>query len=919
MKKLIYYLMPLAFVSCGIGNSDDDSPKSPVPYLMSDEHLMSEGTATHFGSKYMYDYMRFRSPITGQIPPNIRQKELEFVSTLPVNYTRTVGGWQQRGPKNVGGRTRAIGIDVLNEDIMLAGGVTGGIWRTIDGGDTWSKVTDPLQSHSVTSIVQDTRPGHENTWYAGSGEHYAIISHVTWEARYSGNGIMKSTDNGLSWTLLDSTVSNTPETYLQNGDMDFVWKIVTDPSNTTNDVVLAAVYNGIYRSDDGGDTWDQVLGFTIGGISNPTCDYLDLVVTSTGVFYASFSTDGPTGGIWRSEDGISWTAITPSGYASGWGRLAIAVNPLDEDVVWFFGNAVNGYANNHAVWRYEYISGDGTGAGGHWDDRSPNLPDNSCFLSEINAEIGELNTQSSFDVHIGIHPTDTNTIYIAGTSIWRNKDGFMHDSTNTWIGGYQCNPLPYNDVNWSLMYPNHHPDQHYITFLPSDPNVLINVNDGGVYKTLDDLADSVEWVPLNNGYITTQFYSVAIEPGEATSEIIVGGLQDNGTWWTNTSEFDSSWHYIGSGDGMYCALTNGADYYLTSKQRGKLYIKQLDAEGNVLNHERIDPENGPSTYNWCNSFKMDPNNDKRIFWNGRNALWRLDDLTDIDITGDRANKHVGDWEKLTSAQLPSGTGILTDIEMCQSDSNKVWMATSTGKLFRVENAYGINGDPYLINVTGDDWNNGDYISAIAVNPYNSSEIVITFANYEVRSVWHTSNGGADWTDISGNLEENPDGSGSGPATLWCEYYVDGRIFVGTSAGLFTTTLLDGQNTVWTLEPEIGNVVVDHMDFRTHDGFFVVGTHGQGIFSTHLQTGFAGIDEQHEDISVYPTLVKTFVQVETPNSASTIEIYSVGGQRVYQQSINQSIESINLSAFRAGTYVLVVKSEDRFWSKKIVKH
>jgi hypothetical protein len=131
--------------------------------------------------------------------------------------------------------------------------------------------------------------------------------------------------------------------------------------------------------------------------------------------------------------------------------------------------------------------------------------------------------------------------------------------------------------------------------------------------------------------------------------------------------------------------------------------------------------------------------------------------------------------------------------------------------------------------------------------------------------------------------------------------------------------LDGENTVWTLEPEIGNVVVDHMDFRTHDGFFVVGTHGQGIFSTHLQTGFAGIDEQHEDISVYPTLVKTFVQVETPNSASTIEIYSVGGQRVYQQSINQSIESINLSAFRAGTYVLVVKSEDRFWSKKIVKH
>lgn len=917
MKNLIYLVIPFTFFGCGLGENDSDSKNSPVPYMMTDGHLMSEGSATFFGTRYMYEYMRFRNPVTGEIPANIKTKEMQFAQSLPVNYTRTVGGWQHRGPINVGGRTRAIAVDVLDENIMLAGGVTGGIWRTTNGGSTWSKVTDPLQSHSVTSIVQDTRTGHENVWYAGTGEHYSIVSHVTWDARFSGNGIMKSTDNGLSWTLLDSTVSNTPETYVTNGDMDFVWRIVTDPSDMANDVVLAAVYNGIYRSEDGGDTWQQSLGFTLGGLSFSASDYSDIVVTPTGVFYASIGTGGPSAGVYRSEDGINWTYILPTGFVSSWGRLTMAINPLDENVVWIFGEGNSGFANNHTLWRYEYLSGDGSGSGGLWLDRSSNLPDNSCYLSDINAEIGKLSTQSSFDVHIGIHPTDTNVIYIAGTSIWRNLDGFTHDSTNTWIGGYQCDQLPYNDVNWSLSYPNHHPDQHYITWLPSDPDVMINVNDGGIFKTVDALADSVEWVPLNNGYHTTQFYAIAIEPGEATSDIIIGGLQDNGTWWTNTSETDSSWKYIGSGDGMYCALTNGADYYITSKQRGKLYLKQLDANGNVLNHERIDPEGGPTTYNWCNRFMLDPSNDKRIFLNGKTKLWRLDDLTQINISGDRANKEPDHWEILNTTQVPANAGSITDIEMCQTDTNVVWFGTTNGRVYRVEDAYGINGEPYLINITGD-WENGAYVSAIAINPYNSREIVVTLANYEIQSVWRSENGGGDWTDISGNLEENPDGSGSGPATLWCEYYVDGRIFVGTTVGLFTTTWPDGQNTVWTLEPEIGNVVVDHMDFRTHDGFFVVGTHGQGVFSTHLNTGFADIEENKKDIKVYPTLADQFIQVESTPEAHTIEIYAIDGRRVFQGNIDQSIEKINVSAFRSGTYVVVVKSHNQFWSKKIVK-
>ena len=489
MKKLVFLSIPLFVLACGQQeNQDNDSSDQVID-------LMTEGNDTEPGSRYEWELMRLADPETGLIPPNIKRREMEFAASLPKHQYKAYN-WDVRGPINVGGRTRALAFDVLNENIWLAGGVSGGIWRSEDAGTTWTKVSDELESPSITSIVQDTRTGKENIWYAGTGEHYAIVSQTTFEARYSGNGLLKSTDNGVTWTVLDETTSDTPQTYLANGDMDFVWRVVTDPSNTAEDVVLAAVYNGVYRSSDGGTTWNQVLGFTQGGFSNPASDYLDLIVTPSGIFYCTMSSDGPDKGIYRSADGgITWTDIKPGSFPTGWGRMTMAYNPLDDNIIWMFGECGSSHPSGHGVFRYEYLSGDGSGAGGMWLDRSNNLPNESCIIPGITTDLAELNTQSSFDVHVAVHPVDTNVIYIAGTSIWRNEDGFTADSTNTWMGGYQCSPVPFDSLDWTLSYPNHHPDQHILTFLPSDPNVLVNANDGGLYKTVDDLADSVEWIP----------------------------------------------------------------------------------------------------------------------------------------------------------------------------------------------------------------------------------------------------------------------------------------------------------------------------------------------------------------------------------------------------------------------------------------
>lgn len=913
MKKLFYLSIVILFVACG----QDDTEHTKIIESSIEDDLMSEGNELDPGSRRAYEILKYADPNTGEIPPNIRLRELYFAQHLPYNESRAFN-WTQRGPVNVGGRTRAIAIDVLDENIWFAGGVTGGIWRSTDAGTSWNKVTDPLDVHSITSITQDTRAGKENIWYAGTGEHYGIVSHTTFEARFSGNGVLKSTDNGLSWFPLTSTQSNTPETYASNGDMDFVWRMITDPVDMVNDIVLAAVYNGIKRSDDGGTTWTEVLGFTTGGLGDPACNYADLVSTTNGVFYASLSSDGPSKGIYRSDDGgLSWANITPTTMPGSYGRMAIAINPQNENELWFFGNSSGFFGNGHSLLHYNYVSGDGSGTGGLWDDRSASLPDQSCITTGLTVDLGLLSTQSSFDVHIAVHPADSNVIYIAGTSIWRNSDGFTNDSTNTWIGGYQCNPLSYNDLDYDYQYPNHHPDQHYLTFLPSDPNVLINVNDGGIFKTTDNLLDSISWISLNNGYITSQFYAVAIEPGETTSDVVIGGLQDNGTWFTNTSEFDSTWKFIGLGDGMFCAITENLEYYITSSQRGKLRIKTIDPNGVVTGHERIDPEGGPNTYNWANPLKLDANDPNRLYWNGRTKVWYMPDLTAVDITGNRIDKESDSlWVKILETQTSGPVGIITDLEVALSAPNTLWYGSSSGKLFRVDD---VDTAPNKTELTGIDFPSNSYLASISVNPYNIDQIVVTFANYGIPSVFFTDDGGITWDDISGNLEENPDGTGSGPACSWVEYYPDGTIFIGTSVGLLTTTFPDGQNTLWTLEPGIGNVVINHMDYRTFDGKFVVGTHGQGVYSTNMPPAFAGMNDysSQEGITVYPTLADDFINVVV-EKANEISIFNLNGQLVYQGNVENGLIQINVAGLESGVYIVRASSGNNLTTKKFVK-
>ena len=121
--------------------------------------------------------------------------------------------WKKRGPYNVGGRTRALAVDISDENVLLAGGVSGGMWRSTDGGQNWSKTTKPEQLHSVTTIAQDLRTGKNSIWYYGTGE-YTGNSAIGGgnNAYFSGDGIFKSTDGGENWKEISGGSSGFPDT-----------------------------------------------------------------------------------------------------------------------------------------------------------------------------------------------------------------------------------------------------------------------------------------------------------------------------------------------------------------------------------------------------------------------------------------------------------------------------------------------------------------------------------------------------------------------------------------------------------------------------------------------------------------------------------------------------------------------------------
>lgn len=279
--------------------------------------------------------------------------------------------WIERGPGNVAGRTRGLIVDPDDPDrqTWYAGSVGGGIWKTTNMGQSWFALTEDFPNLATTVLVM-AESNHEII-YAGTGEGFFNIDAI------EGNGIFKSTDRGESWEQLSGTTNNPSFSYIN--------RIIVDPADENN--VLAATNTGIYQSLDGGETW--IARLTPGS-------RVQHLIANPNNFETQYATVNGTG-IYKSENGgYSW-ASSSTGIGGG-GRMEIAIAPSDTTRLYL---AVDNYPNSDF-----YMS---TDTGATWTELDDTSGSNPNWLGG----------QGWYDNTIAVDPYDPDIVYVGGINIWR--------------------------------------------------------------------------------------------------------------------------------------------------------------------------------------------------------------------------------------------------------------------------------------------------------------------------------------------------------------------------------------------------------------------------------------------------------------------------------------------------------------------
>jgi len=879
-----------------------------------------------------YFHKILRDPATDRIPVNMRSRELEFYTKNKFEFFQLakgtgVGGFRikEAGPTDVGGRTRALAVS-SDGKYVLAGGVTGGIWKSTDNGASWKLKNTTSQMLSVTCIVQDPRPGKEHIWYYGTGE-YRGSSGVSGQKYYTGGVIMKSTDHGETWSEVPSTVPSSVTGWFSS-NITFVSNIKISP--VTGSIFVSA--NGGYLFKAQGDTDDFKK---IGGSRNDHY-FVDVDVAKDGKILVAYSEYGynkywssskkpsatATPGIYiSSDDGKNWKNITPAAMPLKYWRTLVYFAPSNPKVAYVLTHeGIRKRDENHF---YKLNIADGTS-----EDRSANLPNWTSY------EKGYINTQRSYNYVLSVKPDDENFVIVGGTNLFKSPNGFASKPNNviissTWIGGYII------DTGSSKSYPNHHADQHSIAFNPLNPKITWSGHDGGISWTNDITnALQVSWNNKNNGYNVTQFYTISIPP-TAGDNRIVGGTQDNGSpYFSFDGSKASNSVDISSGDGAFCYW--GKEDVFVSSQNGKTRRLGLAENGgnppDIFNvggrdWDEITPKTADSKH-FINPFTVDPNDERYVYYITEHELWRNNDVVNIGVNSYNKAPTLENWTKLNTISGEEYTAVAVSN---RNSSNVLYVGISSSgkpKIARYDNSKTAATAAALTTISGADA--GSNIQRIAVNPENSNEIIVILSNYRVKSIWYSNDAGTTFTDIEGNLSGNEGPSVRSATIINTE---KGKFyFVGTSIGLYAANSLNGNLTKWQQYGKdiIGSAIVSDLTSRVADDKLAIATHGRGIFVGNYDADYVvGVNPTtpsgYSLKQNYPNPFNPSTKIGFEIAEETkvkIEIFNIAGKLVEvltnkMYPAGKHKITWNASGFATGMYIYRITTSDFTKSKKML--
>ncbi len=896
MRKVFFSasVITLAFGALSfLAYSNSDVNEFLLDKMSEDES--KENTIAKEAAQYRYSLLADEN---GEVKPEYFAQALRQADILKSKNSSRSGGlnlqWQELGPNNIGGRTRAIVID--NRDAtgntIYAGAVGGGLWKSLDAGNTWAAISLP-DIISVSCMAQDKA----GNIFIGTGEGLAQIGGTRFNSGTVGNGIYKLiSDNNIQH--LQSTKQSSA--YVSSNMWSAVNRIAIDPNDDKH--ILAGTYGGIMESTDGGVSWSDIVAKVKnqnGTSPNPAilslCADVDFSIDGQYI-YASVGSGGVGigGNLIRSSNaGLTWEVIptssnqtAPAGsavflpnFSQSKGRIEIAVATSNPAVAYLSiadnqGGGFHGYKTSDHGETWVKI-----GAGG------------STF-----APFGATSGQGWYDNVIAVNPFDEDQIFMGGTQLYSYSSG----------SGWKLTTIYFSDPsnsNWI------HPDIHCITFNTLNKNEMYVGCDGGIFKTTKafDNFPNPPFYAKNRGYSVTQAYSIGAGP---TGEVVCGN-QDNGTTYVNyTQNSTRAAKSIRGGDGVFAEIsTINQDVFIYGVYYGDIVRSNNKGVGGSYFYDNaIDPNGGNnptrcggssanSNIGFISNFYLEET------FNARTSIDSVTFVADRDYNaGDivkvesrlkyqfqeelpqslLAGEQIRIADRVKSRfYLPSSCGLWMTPDILDFGGATRWFRIKAGGTFSavsqtangdtvyyasgatIYRTVGLNSTPFdsaLVKRGGTQpvlWDkmqpsqttqsslsgvSGRAIQGLYVDRNNPNHVIVSLAGYSSSNtgqhVYRTLNGGTTWTNVTGDLPNVP--------VYDCVIDANNpnNYIVGTEIGVFASS--DGGAT-W-IEQNDGIQRVPTYAVRQlrylEDGCYMLylGTHGRGMWrSSTLMSGGCNVN------------------------------------------------------------------------------
>ena len=685
------------------------------------------------------------------------------------------------GPAVTSGRVNEFAVDPTDSKKYYVAVASGGVWKTVNNGTTWTPVFENESSYSIGAIAID--PRNPSTVWVGTGEYNAQRS-----VGY-GDGVYRSDDGGRSWRNVGLKTS------------EHIGRIAIDPRDS-NVVFVAAQgplwspggERGLYKTTDGGKTWKAVIpGTENTGATDVVIDPSnpDIMYAATWQRRRHFYTligGGPESAIYKSIDGgNTWSRLRGGIPPGDLGRIGLAVSPVDTSVVYA---TVEAAGTASGIFRSQ-------DRGATWERMNPNIAQ-GMYYGQIIAD-----------------PKDVDRIYLPNVQFQVSDDG---GRTLRGLGERLK-----------------HVDNHAIWVDPKDTDHMMVGCDGGIYESFDRGAN---WNFKSNLSIA-QFYDVDVD-NNVPFYHVYGGTQDNNSLGgpartrNQSGIMNSDWYATNGGDGFVSKVdpTDSNIVYAESQNGGIIRLNKLTGE-----RTSIDPIEGKDIesqrYNWDTPFIISPHSHTRLYFAGHKVFKSDNGGEDWTvISGDISRR-------LDRNALPVMGKIWGPDAVAKNQSTALYgNASAISESPKKAGLIYVGTDDGLIQVTEDDgknWRKIEKVSGVPENAYvtrvlasrhDENTVYALFNNHQNGDfkpyIYKSSDRGRTWTSITNRLPER------GSLYAIAEDSVDPNLmFVGTEFGLYFTQ--DGGGRWTQLKGGLPTVAIRDIAVQRIENDLVLATFGRGIY------------------------------------------------------------------------------------------